>query len=257
VLNKVAIRTLQSYFPWLKPAKDEFYFRYRLIMRSPSQHHFKFLKVFGHHLSGTYVDIGGNIGQSVQAIRMFVPEAKIISFEPNPNLAKFIGNHFRKDKIVIVRNLGLGSESGHFKLYIPTYRGFIYDALASLDKNRAEGWLNDKTLYCFNRENLAIIEMNCEISTLDKQHIDDVVFIKIDVEGFEDEVIKGGIETIRRDQPVMMIEDFHNSTYMKNILYQMSYRPFDFDGKILRRGESETSTFLITPRRMAELSIDG
>lgn len=45
-----------------------------------------------------------------------------------------------------------------------------------------------------------------EVRTLDSFELADVDFIKIDVEGWEHNVVKGGIETIRRWKPVMIVE---------------------------------------------------
>ncbi|MFN3077510.1 MAG: FkbM family methyltransferase [Alphaproteobacteria bacterium] len=44
------------------------------------------------------------------------------------------------------------------------------------------------------------------VVTLDSQHIDDVGFIKIDVEGNELNVVTGAMDTIRRCRPVLLIE---------------------------------------------------
>ncbi len=48
------------------------------------------------------------------------------------------------------------------------------------------------------------------MSPLDSFSIEDVDFIKIDVEGFELEIIKGAEETIKRDKPWMIIEQKGN-----------------------------------------------
>ena len=41
---------------------------------------------------------------------------------------------------------------------------------------------------------------------LDHYHFDNVDFIKIDVEGYELDVVKGGIETLRKNDPVIIVE---------------------------------------------------
>lgn len=48
------------------------------------------------------------------------------------------------------------------------------------------------------------------VDTLDALGCDDVDFIKIDVEGTELDVIQGGLETIRRCRPVMVVEQKGN-----------------------------------------------
>jgi FkbM family methyltransferase len=250
------LRTLQSYFGDLKPAKDRFYFIYRNIRRAPSQNHFKFLKLLPPDVGGLFVDVGGNIGQSVQAIRMFLPGVRIVSFEPNPNLARFISDCYRSDAKVEVRNVGLGERPGQFTLHVPTYRGFVYDALASFDREHAGSWLSADTLFFFNPEKLTISELACRVERLDDQSLDNVTFIKIDVEGFEAEVVKGGLETIRACHPILMIEDYHEKQDLKPILAGMGYLPFRFNAGKLEPGEADTSTFLITPGTLKAFGLD-
>jgi FkbM family methyltransferase len=50
-----------------------------------------------------------------------------------------------------------------------------------------------------------------EAVTIDSLNLHDVNFIKIDVEGFELPVIEGGQRTIRRDKPVMVVEQKPNN----------------------------------------------
>lgn len=45
-----------------------------------------------------------------------------------------------------------------------------------------------------------------QMHPLDEFGLNDVDFIKIDVEGFEQEIIKGALRTIQRDHPVIMVE---------------------------------------------------
>lgn len=47
---------------------------------------------------------------------------------------------------------------------------------------------------------------NIPMTTLDSFAFDDVAFVKIDTEGFEEAVIRGGLETIKRCRPVIIVE---------------------------------------------------
>ena len=49
--------------------------------------------------------------------------------------------------------------------------------------------------------------IDVEVRTLDSFGFEDVGFIKIDVEGFEREVLMGGIQTILKSKPILYIED--------------------------------------------------
>lgn len=70
------------------------------------------------------------------------------------------------------------------------------------------------------------------MDTLDAMGFEGVDFIKIDVEGFEANVLRGGLATIERDRPVMVVEqkrDFgakygHEPTAAVDLLLSIGYR---------------------------------
>jgi hypothetical protein len=73
--------------------------------------------------------------------------------------------------------------------------------------------------------------VNIQIETLDEQPLatDDLCFIKIDVEGFEANVLKGGTHTIAARQPLIVFEQHESefvgdSTASINILTALGYR---------------------------------
>jgi len=247
---KKPIRTLQSYFPFLKDAKDQFYLSYRRRLRIPSEHFFAAIALFGGRFAGCYVDIGGNQGQSIESIRLYAPAARIVSFEPNPNLAAKLVRRYRNDPLIEVRDIGLSDEVTRLNLHVPSYRGFVYDGLGSLDFDAAKSWISSKTVYFFHPEHLVVNSYECAIETLDMQNIENPIFIKIDVEGTEYQVLKGGIETLRKFEPILLIEGFHEKPDVAELSAPLGYEPYTFDGKSLIAGASETSTFLITRSRM-------
>jgi FkbM family methyltransferase len=63
------------------------------------------------------------------------------------------------------------------------------------------------------------------VRTLDSYQLDDVSVIKIDVEGMEPDVLRGGIETIHRCRPVIYAEELHVVTHerIKSVLAPLRY----------------------------------
>lgn len=246
---KKAVRTIQSHFWFLKEAKDEFYVTYRRLLRVPSEPFFRALPIISKHLSGSYVDVGGNIGQSIEAIRLFVPNAKIISFEPNPNLAGKLVRRYRRDANVEVRGVGLAASNDRLKLYVPSYRGFVYDGLGSLDYNAARSWICDDTVYFFRPDRLVVNEYDCLVEPLDAQGLINPIFIKIDVEGTEYGVVRGGMETLRKYEPILLVEGFHEKPDLVKLTSSLGYEPYTFDGNGFIAGPSNTNSFLMTRAR--------
>jgi FkbM family methyltransferase len=246
---KKMVRTAQSHFWFLKEAKDEFYITYRRLMRVPSEPFFKALPIIRRHFNGCYVDVGGNIGQSIEAIRLFVPDARIISFEPNPNLANKLTRRYRRQPKVEIRAIGLSDHNAMLKLYVPSYRGFVYDGLGSLDSVSASSWICPDTIYFFRADRLEINEHECAVEPLDAQGLVNPIFIKIDVEGTEYAVIKGGVGTIRKYERILLVEGFHEKPELAALTASLGYEPYTFNGRNFLAGASETSSFLMTRAR--------
>ena len=247
---KKPVRTVQSYFPFLKEAKDQFYIFSVRWRRVPSESFFAAIALFEGRLRGCYVDVGGNLGQSIESIRLFAPDAKIISFEPNPNLAAKLRRRYQTDPLIEIRGVGLSERATRLNLHVPSYRGFVYDGLGSIDFDAAKSWINSETVYFFNPGHLIVNSYECAVETLDMQHLENPVFIKIDVEGTEYQVMKGGIATLEKFEPILLIEGFHEKPDIAELASLLGYEPYTFDGRSLVAGASETSTFLITAARM-------
>ena len=247
------IRTLQSELAFLKEAKDAFYLVSRRLRRQPSDSDFRALKFIPDSLPGCYLDIGANQGQSIEAIRLFKPQAQIHSFEANPGLARKLQQRYAGSRNIRVLPYGLGDECSTNTLYVPVYKGFVYDGLASFDRNSAAGWLGPHTLYWFSASKLELREVPCSTERLDDQGLDPL-FIKIDVEGYEYQVALGGLKTIERCEPVLMVEDIALYPKLAALLQQLGYRQYQFDDAGFYRAEpggEVTNTLLLTPRRAA------
>ena len=73
------------------------------------------------------------------------------------------------------------------------------------------------------------MKKNIEIKTIDSMNLQPEI-IKIDVEGFESQVLEGGIETIKKKKPFLMIEI--NEVSVKkvgSILLELGYLVFTYD----------------------------
>ena len=120
-------------------------------------------------------------------------------------------------------NVGLGSQSGAFKmLEKPNNAGHNHVL--------AEGMKNDRYK-----------EHDVEIKTLDSYQFETIDFIKIDVEGYEWEVVQGAEQTIDRCRPTVQMEIVEAQCkkfgYTPQTVYdffvQKNYEMFDFNGNNL------------------------
>jgi FkbM family methyltransferase len=142
------------------------------------------------------VDIGTNIGNHMLYYCSHLAAKQVICFEPNKmnrdTLQKNVSLNCL-EQTVTVYPFALGAENG-----TGVQRDFT---LGNTGMNRVDK-LKDET---------NIPADAVEIRSLDSFNLQQINFVKIDVEGFEADVLKGASETLLRCKPVVMIEVFENS----------------------------------------------
>ncbi|CAN5507047.1 hypothetical protein BH10BAC1_BH10BAC1_07690 [soil metagenome] len=138
------------------------------------------------------IDIGANIGQTAMTFAKLGGENSMIyGFEPDPVNFLIAKENLKQNKFKNIHyfNVGLGSKKEELSLKInsPQNRGGN-----RIDRNRSE---ESFTIKIESLDDL-IAQLN----------IENVNLIKIDVEGFEKEVLEGAIKTIKKFSPTLFIE---------------------------------------------------
>ncbi len=127
---------------------------------------------------GTYSFVLGQLARTVYA------------FEPNPKMFEVLRRTAGRN--VVVSPLALSNRTGEVEFRVPRYGKGSYSnqggTLSAIKVN----------------EDYAALPVKAE--PLDALNLDDIGFIKIDVEGFEYEVLEGARALIARDRPTLMIE---------------------------------------------------
>jgi len=149
------------------------------------------------------LDIGGHIGTHTLNLSRLVGEnGKVHVFEPQAKMfcELALNMHLNYCQNVIMHHNALGSSEQWVEVFVPkeTWTQQISQTLI----NEGHGTVTESMEHSMGDR----AQMIC----LDSLHLDDISLIKIDVEGFEMEVIRGGLETIRRNHPVMIVEIFQN-----------------------------------------------
>ncbi|MEL6480854.1 MAG: FkbM family methyltransferase, partial [Pseudomonadota bacterium] len=137
--------------------------------------------------------------------RLFWPTSPIEAFEANPVLAERLERRMLGDAALHVRPFGLSDREGAFTLYLPRYRGWAFDGLASTDREAAVGWLRAETIAGFDPALLEVDEIEVELRRLDDLGLAPV-FVKIDVQGLEAAVLEGGRQTLTEHRPLLLVE---------------------------------------------------
>jgi FkbM family methyltransferase len=133
------------------------------------------------------LDIGANKG--VYSYALLKCSAKVHAFEPNPKLFSML-SRWAADRVEL-HPFALGDCAGTMALNVPK-------------SGRGRGFSNQgSTLLPVTRE---FASVPVEVKRLDDLDLGDVGFIKLDVEGYEREVLAGGIKLLRRCRPVLLVE---------------------------------------------------
>jgi FkbM family methyltransferase len=199
---KKFLRSAQTFFPGFQDFRFRTHSRLLHALDRPYRPEYRGIRAF-QVKEPLFVDIGANRGMSVGTMRTMKPDARIIGFEPNYHLARKLRQTFEKDPNVRVEPFGLGDKVGEMTLYIPVYRGYRFDGLASIHRQNAQDWLNSDRIVGFDQSQLAIEEMRVQIRTLDEFELAPFL-IKLYVQGYEQEVITGAKNTIEKHQPVIL-----------------------------------------------------
>ncbi|WNL45632.1 FkbM family methyltransferase [Dyella sp. BiH032] len=142
---------------------------------------------------GTVLDIGANIGCTALALSSMADV--VHAFEPSPSTFRLLRTNTSVAPNIVLHNYGLGAEKGAFELtFAPNNRsgGYVSNQLRASEGHTVES--------------IAIDELDNVAGLLNLDAID---FIKIDVEGFEGSVIKGGTRTLKKFRPVVALELNH------------------------------------------------
>jgi FkbM family methyltransferase len=128
----------------------------------------------------TVVDVGAFIGDHTIAYSEKVgTRGKVIAFEPNPDAFECLKFNMQKCENVVSRNEAAGLSGKVVLIKHPENIGMTYV------ENSDKGF---KTV------------------SIDSLNLDKCNFIKIDVEGFELNVLKGAEQTLKRFKPALLIE---------------------------------------------------
>jgi FkbM family methyltransferase len=220
--------------------------RINRVLQRPVEPDFAALRHFKPPAGTCYVDIGANRGETIASARLFLPDVPIVAFEPNPLLHPIIERRNRGDRQLTLQRVGLSDQPGSFDLHVPYYKGVPFDGLASFRREEAATWLNPDRLVGFDAKHQEIRTFNCQVSTLDAFGLRPS-FIKIDVQGLEPAVIRGGHATIAAHLPVVLMENNDPERDAAGLL-ELGYRAYAWQGaKLVENATGELNTFYVHP----------
>ena len=174
---------------------------------------------------GLVLDIGANVGTMSLHLSSNLPNAEIVAFEPISSnyraFEKILSILGRKN--IRVFETALGNTSGVVEMVLPLKNGVKFHGLCQV-------------------RGMANTSHEGEIHRVPMRRLDDFsekVFrntirgVKIDVENFEFEVLKGGRNTISKHRPLVFCELWDNENREKCMEF---FKSLAYDAFVLERG---------------------
>lgn len=138
------------------------------------------------------IDVGANSGQyAKETFKLLNFKGKIVSFEPLSNVFSKLEKATRNNKRWSCQNIALGDvESSQI---INVSKNTYSSSLLRITKNHIDGAPESKVI---GKEEIKIKTLDSIFDSIVEK--EDVVFLKIDVQGFEKRVLEGAIHSLKK-----------------------------------------------------------
>jgi len=162
----------------------------------------------------TVFDIGANVGQFASLIHEVLPTATIYSFEPLKDCYEQLKKKMKGVDNFKAFNLALGDTNSLLTMHKSEHSpSSSMLPMANLHKQN----------YPHTHKNTTLEVRSARIDDVAKElKIENNLLIKIDVQGFEDKVIAGGINIIKRSK-ILIIETSFQPLYIGQPLFEDIY----------------------------------
>lgn len=180
---------------------------------------------------GIVLDIGANIGTHTLAFARKVTDGEVWAFEPQKFLQQILCGNIALNGFTNVRafHCALGREMGEIGVPLINYE--TPDNYGGLDLRKYGGG---------NSEDYDMTPM----ITLDSLQLEAVDMMKIDVDGMEEEVLRGAFQTVFRCKPMIYIEADRNEqrSGLIGFLGTLGYRIWQHEPSVVHESATLSRT---------------
>lgn len=173
------------------------------------------------------IDVGANSGQFAKTITAFFPEANIYCIEPLPDVFHQLSSWARRQNgKVKTFNFALGDIQGISEMMFHVDHSYSSSLLRTTDHARS-------IFPQIQHQSTILVKVTTLDSFVDDlpRTLDGDILIKLDVQGFEDRVIRGGMETFRKARACILeinldqlYENQAGFIGLANLLHGLGYR---------------------------------
>jgi len=189
------------------------------------------------------IDVGANDGSYVHYLRRHAH--KVVAFEPMPVLASALRKKFPGGEVVI-EQVALSDRADTVELHMPVVDGIVVTGCSTISIDASGTYPATQAI-------------NVSMDRLDTVYKGRAGFIKIDVEGHEQAVLDGALQTIRRCRPRVLVEIDDRLSPGGLARARTYFDSLGYTGHYVRKGKLEPiSTFSVEemqrPDRLPDLT---
>jgi len=189
------------------------------IRRIPEYERNKFMWVKNFNIN-TIIDIGAHVGRFTLEISRILPDTKIYSFEPIKEVYEESLRKCRNINNFQGFNIALGNFNGNAKIHRNKF--LPSSSMLEVGDLHIEAFPFTKKVH---DEEIVVRKFDNVVIEEDLQ-LDPEILIKLDVQGYEDKVIQGGIDTFRKAR-VIMTEVSYYELYKGQVLFDEIYNQLE------------------------------
>jgi FkbM family methyltransferase len=174
----------------------------------------------------TVLDIGANAGAFALTALKLYPQAHVHAFEPLPECVAALEKLHAQHPRLHIHAVGVGDQNGVVEFF-------------RTPQNVSSSFLKPSTTYDqLTGVATALTSLPIQIRTLDAIAAEigfaEPMLVKIDVQGFEDRVLRGGAMTLRRAHAMLVetssVPQYHGALTYKDIICALDDLGFEYAG---------------------------
>lgn len=188
----------------------------------------------------TLIDIGASVGDFINQMLERNNKLRVIAFEPVPEVYKLLSARYTDYPNFTAYNLALGDKDGEVDFYANEYT-YSSSVLPMSDAHINEFPYTRNA----NLINVAISRLDTLINA---SNLNKPILVKVDVQGFEKQVIAGGKELLSYVDYIIIevsfVELYDNQPLFDEINLQMNHLDFLYNGNIEQLISKKTGSVL-------------